>query len=171
MIEKHPFEDFVPEDSRYLLIGSFTAKSYLQDPGYDWYYTSKRNQFWPILEEVYGLKLPTRESKQKLFSDLHLALTDFISECERKDNNSLDANLIVCKYNYEGINIILSKNKIEKIFFSSKYVEKEFQKHFKGVLEKYKNIELITLPSPSPRYALITKQEKINRYKELLPKL
>jgi len=36
---------------------------------------------------------------------------------------------------------------------------------------QYQNIELITLPSPSPRYASMSKQEKVARYTELLPKL
>ena len=37
--------------------------------------------------------------------------------------------------------------------------------------EKYKNIEFITLPSPSPRFAAITKAEKIKIYRKLLPKI
>jgi len=35
----------------------------------------------------------------------------------------------------------------------------------------YPKIELITLPSPSPRYAILSKDEKGAIYAEILPKL
>ena len=163
MIETHPLEPFVPKNARYLLIGSFMAKAYGSD-SYDWYYGSKRNQFWPILEETYNLKLNTIESKQELLTRLNLAITDIIYQCERQKGSSLDANLINIVYNTPAIEKILRDNKIEKIFFSSRFVETKFRKLFTNI-----SIELITLPSPSPRYAAMTKSQKITRYKELLP--
>lgn len=73
MIEIHPFGNFVPQNARYLILGSFTGK---QEDGYDWFYCSKRNQFWPILEVVYGIKLQNKTEKQKLFNRLGVAITD-----------------------------------------------------------------------------------------------
>src|SRR5260221_3465882 len=168
MIETHPFGNFVPENSKYLLIGSFTDKRSDADTHYDWYYGSKRSQFWPIIENVYSLRLDNKQAKQELFSKLSLAITDMIYQCERSMNNSLDNNLVNIVYNLT-INDILAKNKIEKIFFSSKFVEKEFRKNFKSLLAEYPNVEIVTLPSPSPRYAKMSKDEKIRRYKVLLP--
>jgi G:T/U-mismatch repair DNA glycosylase len=64
-----------------------------------------------------------------------------------------------------------SLNKIEKIFFSSRFAEKLFNKEFKNVIKQYPDIKLVTLPSPSPRHAKLFFSDKINKYKELLPVL
>ncbi len=163
MLETHPYGSFVPPKAKFLLLGSFTGKP---EEGYDWFYTTKRNQLWPIVEKVYGLKLDTKKSKQQLFSKLKLAITDIIYQCERQKGTNLDTNLINIVYNIPAIKEILKKNKIEKIYFSSRYVEKKFKNLFKFV-----TIDLVTLPSPSSRYAAMSKSEKIVRYRQLLPKL
>ena len=124
-----------------------------------------------MLENVFGVELKTKNSKQALFSELHMAITDIISECERSENTNADNNLVNIVYNTEAIANILGRNKIKAIFFSSRMAEKLFKKNFKDLMLKYSGINLVTLPSPSPRYAAMTKQEKIRLYKELLPKL
>ena len=63
MIETHPFGNFVPKKARYLLIGSFPGKI---DENYDFYYSNKRNQFWPIMENIYKVDLKTKSQKIKL---------------------------------------------------------------------------------------------------------
>ncbi|QQS38393.1 hypothetical protein IPM62_03335 [Candidatus Woesebacteria bacterium] len=175
MIETHPFGSFIPNKSKYLLLGSFTTKEAFDDTkkaAYVWFYSNGgRNQFWPIMEEVYGLKLTTRKAMQQLFSNIHMALADIIYQCERKNTSNLDINLTNIVYAFDNITKILKENKIEKIFFSSRFVEKTYRRVFKDIICQYPKIELITLPSPSPRYAQMTKIEKIRRYKELLPKL
>ncbi len=168
MIETHPYGSFVPPNTNFLFLGTFAAKP---EPGYDWFFGTKRSQFWPILEIVYGTKLDTTEEKKKLFKKLQLAITDIILSCERSQNSNADTNLINITYNREVISRILKRNKIEKIFFSSKLAGHLFKREFKSTIGKYPTVQLVTLPSPSPRYALITKTEKIDKYKELLPKL
>lgn len=163
MIEKHPFGDFVPDNAKYLMIGSFPAKP---SDSYGWFYANGRNQFWLIMEGVYGNHFDTKAKQQQLFVDLEMALTDIILACARKNNSNLDINLSIIEYNTLGITSIITENPIQKIFFTSKFVESLYKKLFKEF-----DIELISLPSPSPRYAMMTKQEKIQRYKELLPKL
>lgn len=170
MIETHPFGVFVPPKARYLILGSFIAKKKEGD-GYDWFYGKKTNLFWPILESVYNIKLPDKKARQALLTRLGIAVTDIIYQCERRDGNSLDVNLINCVYNIPAIKKILKENSLEKIFFTSRFVEKEFKKKFKDLIEQHPKIELITLPSPSRRYAAMSKEEKIRRYSQILPKL
>lgn len=169
MIETHLFGMFVPKVAKYLFLGTFSAK--LENTSYDWYFTSKRNQFWQIMSVVYGRDLVNKEDRQKLFSDLKMAIGDVILECERRDNTSADNNLINIKFNLKAIEKVVSENKIEKIFFSSRMAETLFKRNFKKIIKSYSEIVLITLPSPSPRYAKMTKLEKIRRYGDLLPKL
>ncbi len=138
---------------------------------YDWFYGTKRNQFWPILRGVYDLKLESKKEKEKLFDKLKIAITDIIYQCERKRGTNLDNNLVNIVYNAQVIKNILRKNKIERVFFSSHFVEGQYKKVFKDFVKKYPKVELITLPSPSPRYAKMSLKEKIKNYKNLLPKL
>ena len=169
MIETHPFGIFMPPKARYLLLGSFTGK--LIDDSYDWFYTNGRNQFWPILEQVYNLELRDKKIKQELFSKLNMGIGDIIYQCERRYGTNLDNNLINITYNIKPIKIALQNNQIRKIFFTSRFVEIKYKKVFKDVVQSSAKIDLITLPSPSPRYAQMSKEEKIKRYTKLLPKL
>lgn len=168
MKEIHPYGVFVPKNSRCLILGSFTAKPV---EGYEWFYGTKKNQFWPILEEVYKIPLKTKKYQKKLFTKLGFSITDVILECERTKNSNLDTNLKNIVFNSKAIFGILKNNKIDKIFFTSRFVEKLFRRYFRDLISKYSNMELITLPSPSPRYALMSKTEKIRVYRKLLPKL
>ncbi len=171
MLETHPFGIFVPTKVKYLLLGSFTALKRDNDLKYDWFYGSSRNQFWPILEKVYDLKLENKQAKRNLFTKLQLALGDIIYQCERKKESSLDVHLTNCIYNKPAIKKVLQENKIQKVFFSSHFVETEFKKHFKEIIIEFPKTEYFTLPSPSPRYAAMKKEEKIKRYKSFLPEL
>ncbi len=166
MLEKHPFGVFVPPNAKYLLLGSFVTKPAHK---YDWFYANGRNQFWPILEEVYKVPLTTTKAQQSLFVKLHIAIADIILECEREKNSNLDIHLKNLVFNTEAITKILNENNIGKILFTSRYVEKLFRRHFNDLITKYQGIELITLPSPSPRYAMLTKTQKILHYRKLLP--
>ena len=174
MIEVHPFGSFVPSNSRYLILGSFTTKEAYngQQEKYVWFYSNGgRNNFWPILEVIYGVNLKTRDEMQGLLTSLSTALADIVLQCERKKKSNLDVNLTNIIYAVDDITRIIADNPIEKIFFTSRFVENRFRRVFKDLLKEYLKIELITLPSPSPRYVLMTKDQKIKRYKELLPKL
>lgn len=162
--EIHPFGDFVPTNARYLLLGSFPARQ-----GGDWFYGSKRNQFWQIIERVYGVRLRDKIDKKVLFSKLRIAVADIIYQCGRINDSSLDFNLTNIVYNTKGIGKVLREQKIQKIFFTSRYVETRFRSQFRDIIEQFVGVELVTLPSPSPRYAAMTKEEKILRYKKVLP--
>lgn len=175
MIETHPFGSFVPFNARYLICGSFTGKE-AYDPekkkNYVWYYfNGGRNQFWPILEEIYMTKLQTREEMCELFTSLGMAMSDIIYQCERVKTSNLDIHLTNIIYAVDNISKILHENPIRKIFFTSRFTETKFHRIFKEIIIKYPDIELVTLPSPSPRYVQMTKKQKIIKYKELLPNL
>jgi hypothetical protein len=65
--------------------------------------------------------------------------------------------------NDKAIKIVLQNPNIKSIFFTSKFVEKAFMKMFPETMIGE------CLPSPSPRYARMSLQEKINHYKLKLP--
>ena len=161
----HPFEIFLPENATVLILGSFPGKEHTRG-NIDtdaWYYGARRNQFWKIISEVYGEELNSKQAKQNLFKKHGIAIGDIFLKVNRKDNGNLDTNLIVIENNKESLLHIFKKCPFKKIYFTSKFVEKEFRKLF----PEMENCEY--LPSPSPRYAAMTKQEKIKYYKTKLP--
>lgn len=164
IIEIHPHQAFVPKNTKVLILGSFPGKDHSDVEGKDeWFYASKRNQFWKIMRGVYNLPLLTTQEKKDCFSEKGIAVTDIFLKVKRKENNNLDGNLEIIEYNSKAIQSILILPNLHSIFFTSQFVEKQFRKLFPS-------IEMgESLPSPSPRYARMSLQEKIDYYKNKLP--
>lgn len=167
MIEKHPFEPFIPKGCNILILGTFPGKESTQTKREgDWFYGANRNQFWKILELVYNKELKSVTDKQQLFSELKIGITDIIDSCERSENSNKDGNLINIKYN-ERIDSILNTNSISTILFTGKGVYQDFIKNFK----KPDGTELIILPSPSPIYRRMSLENKVIEYQKYFPVL
>lgn len=167
LIETHPFEAFVPRGIEYLVVGSFPGREHTQSavPEGQWFYGARRNQFWKILELVYGRELKHRTEKEALFTELRMGITDVIRRAVRLENSNLDQNLDIIEYNHDKIAAILKQKTLKKVFFTSRFVEKVFRQAFPDYLHTE------VLPSPSPRYATLSLAQKAAIYKEKLPKL
>ncbi|MEP6948767.1 MAG: uracil-DNA glycosylase family protein [Ginsengibacter sp.] len=166
-IETHPFKPFVPANATVLIVGSFPGRDITQRNIVDdkWFYGTRRNQFWDIISSVYNTELKTTTDKKELFKKAGIAIGDIFLSIKRKDENNSDTSLEIITYNDKAIKEILADNTFQHIFFTSKFVEK----HFLKIFPEIKNGEC--LPSPSPRYATMSKQEKIAYYKKKLPVL
>jgi hypoxanthine-DNA glycosylase len=164
-IEEHPFKFFAPENATILIIGSFPGKEQTLNPSVNWFYTTKRNQFWSIIEAVYNKELDTIEKKKQLFKDAGIAVTDIFLKVYRRNKSNLDNNLKIIEDNKSIIETLLQERNFKDILFTSKFVEH----HFKKLFPQITNINC--LPSPSPRYTRLSKSDKIKSYKEKLPLL
>jgi hypoxanthine-DNA glycosylase len=165
-IETHPFEAFIPGNVTAIIVGSFpgmevTHRILTED---EWFYGTKRNQFWKIISEVYETELVTKAQKQNLFAKHGIGIVDIFLKVKRKEKNNMDNNLEVIEFNDKAIKVILQDPGIQHIFFTSKFVGKTFSKLFPEI----KIGE--SLPSPSPRFATMSLYEKIEYYKMKLPK-
>lgn len=163
-IETHPHPLFVPDSATVLILGSFPGQNNVMVDGKDeWFYASKRNQFWSILRGVYNEELLTTKEKQSCFEKHGIAMGDIFLKIRRKENTNSDSDIEVVEYNDKAIQKVLGSCSFNHIFFTSKLVEKEFLKCFPNV----KSGEC--LPSPSPRYAKMNLSAKIEYYKKKLP--
>ena len=132
---KHPYEPFNIADAKTLIIGNtpparFAFKN-LQEGDVDWYYGSRYNAFWSLLEQSCKTKQPlsTKEERQNFFKENSIGIFDTIEQCSRaKGCGASDGDL----YNIVLVDVLslLEKNKHKKlkIFFSGRFVAELFQK-------------------------------------------
>lgn len=128
-------------------IGKFTdpkRKSEIKSHEFDFFFGGEKNLLWKLLGAVFNLPVKTREDIIKLITKKQLAIGDLILSCCRKNGGASDADLYDIKWNKELIDVI-RKNKINKLFFTSKKVENSFEKLFPDTDDLIK----ITLISPS----------------------
>lgn len=160
--ETHPHAAFVPVNATILIIGSFPPAQHSNPENDEWYYQSKRNQFWKIFREIYQKPLQTVAEKKQLFSEKGIAITDLFLEIERTGKGNSNQLIKVIKYNENCLKHLFEKQQFRKILFTSQFVASHFSKIFPEI--KGEN-----LPSPSPRFARMSIQEKIEVYRKYLP--
>jgi hypoxanthine-DNA glycosylase len=153
-LQQHPFDPIVFADTRILILGTFPSFDSF-DRGF--YYSHPRNAFWPILSDLSGYPAMTREQKIWLLKQMGWGLWDMVESCHRK--NSLDSSLRDIKVN--DIESLLKRyENIEKILFTGRKAEKVFESSF-----GYLDIARKALPSPSPAYASMSRDEKMEIYR------
>ncbi len=105
-IEIHPFKPFVPSNATVLIIASFPGRDIIQKKlsKDDWFYGTKRNQFWDIIAGVYDIELKNATDKKELFTKKRIAIADIILKARRNAINNSDTNLEVIAYNDKPLN-------------------------------------------------------------------
>ena len=143
----------------YLFIGTFNPSGGKKVP---YYYGRKKNRFWKLLSEVFKIELdPNDSSFFENLDRLKVGCVDIIDSIsypeEYEDRLSskgysdsvLFLSTIKKDYNTKNILDIISKNKLQKVFFTN--TGGSLRKEQKLELEKIQNIcEIIYLCSPSP---------------------
>lgn len=158
-MEQHPFDPILFHDSRVLILGSFPSLKSCEE---GFYYAHPRNQFWPLLAEVFGEEISTTKAKIALCKKHRIALWDSAKSLKRETGNSSDTNLKEIEVN-DFEKLLLEYPSIELILFTGKKAEQIFNKKYKEL-----KIRRALLPSPSPAYAAISFEEKLKRYREIL---
>ncbi|MFP4645920.1 MAG: MGMT family protein [Candidatus Woesearchaeota archaeon] len=159
----HPFGSYVPSHATLLILGSFPPVSLGAD---DFFYASRQNQFWKIITRIYGAWLPSTWQKQMFCEINRIAMADLIHSTRRAKNDSSDQNLEAASYtDIQGI--LKQAPAIKRVVCTSTFVKERFEKHFAGLIEM-NSLEVITLPSPSPRYARMSFERKVEAYEKIL---
>jgi hypoxanthine-DNA glycosylase len=157
MKEHHTIKPVIFADSEVLILGSFPSIKSFEE---GFYYAHPRNQFWPILSQIFGASIKTKEDKIALCKKHHLALFDSAASLNREANNSSDTNLKNIEVN-DFEKLLREYPSIKTIIFTGKKAEKIFNKEYKDL-----DIKKVLLPSTSPAYASMKFDEKLEKYKE-----
>ncbi|ADR34531.1 hypothetical protein Sulku_1871 [Sulfuricurvum kujiense DSM 16994] len=153
----HPFDPIINANTRILFLGSFPSIASFEQA---FYYAHPRNAFWPIIEEIFDVKLENNGAKKTFCLEKGIGLWDVIASCER--SNSSDTNLKNCTPN-DFKQLLHEYPNIRALGFTGKKSYDLFQKYFKEL-----EVEKILLPSTSPAHAAMKREEKLNIYKIFL---
>jgi hypoxanthine-DNA glycosylase len=156
-VYSHPFPPLLDHHTRILFLGSFPSIASFEQA---FYYAHPRNAFWPILEEIFDVKLETNEVKKVFCQEKGIGLWDVIGSCVR--SNSSDTNLKNCIPN-DFETLLNNYPNIQALGFTGKKSYDLFMKYFKDL-----KIEKVLLPSTSPAHAAMKRDEKLKIYKDFL---
>jgi hypoxanthine-DNA glycosylase len=167
-LERHAFGTFLPKPTHYLVVGTFPGRQNTQrtpieiEADKTAFSYGGRNQLWKIMADIYDCPLPHREAKKTLLTQLNIGLADLIAAARRKNQSNADTDLYDIVWNKPQLEVILSENNIKMVYCTGEGVGVIFKKWFPK--QAY-----VVLPSPSPRFAKLSYNEKREIYKKLLP--
>jgi len=156
----HPFDPIIYKNSKILILGSFPSIKSFEN---NFYYAHPKNQFWPILSAIFKRSANTSKERLELLKISNIALWDLVESCSRK--NSSDSNLKNIKPN-DIISLLKNFPNIEAILFTGRKAEQLFKKHF----SKRVDLPISLLPSPSPAYAVLSFEDKLKIWNDMILK-
>ncbi len=156
------FPPVADRDAKILILGSMPGKASL---GANEYYAHKRNQFWPIMGELFGATpdLPYEQRLAKL-KQSGIALWDVIERCERR--TSLDSD-IKNEIPNDLETFLQACSGIDLICFNGKKAESSLHGHFPVLIAAARH-RFALLPSTSPAHAGMTFEMKLERWKAVI---
>jgi len=154
----HPFDPIADGRSRILVLGSFPSIKSFEE---GFYYAHPRNQFWPIIEALFGVSLPDSEHRKRFALQQGIALWDTYASLVRSENNSSDANLTGLQPNdIEGF--LQQHPSIVHMFCTGRKAYDGCRKHFPSL-----SVPCTLLPSTSPAYAAMPFEQKLDAYRRI----
>ena len=154
------FEPVIPSKPKVLILGSMPGVESLR---LQQYYGHPQNAFWYAISSLDSLSTPPQKYSERiqLLHKHHIALWDVCFHCERK--GSLDSDIKNVKPN--TINKILEEfPTITTVLFNGQPPHKLYKKYLQFLPQiKYK-----VMPSTSPTYAKMKRNEKVEIWKKEL---
>ncbi len=161
--EYHPYGEFIPKKPRGMIIGSFPIGKFshperraeIKDHEINFFFGGERNLLWRLLGDVFQRPMKTKKEIKEVLEEHGLGIGDVIKSCKRIKGGASDSLLK-----------IIEKNKINKIYFTSKQVAKWFNRLFPSTDHLIKII-LISPSSQSMRG--LAKNKEYIEWKKLSP--
>ena len=170
--EKHPFQTYLPNDCRFLIIVSFppvkltiknieniknqnlsscynnydnNKRNKLRSGDILFYYGSQDNLLWrKIISPLFEISINSKDDIIQFLRQNKIGITDFIETASRKitKNKLGSSDADLIIYSQRDINKIIQKLDIKTIFTTSEFVTNKIKNGLK-------KIDIVTLPSPS----------------------
>lgn len=160
---KRSFPPFVDEHSVVLVLGTLPGEESLRRVEY---YAHPRNLFWPIVYGLFGQTPPADyRARVDFLRRRRIAVWDVCAAAERRA--SADSSIRAEVPN--AIDALLQRYpQIRAIAFNGGGAKRLYQRHFAAV----PGLTYLALPSTSPAYASLSRDEKLARWgalREVLP--
>lgn len=152
---EHPFSPIIDEDSKVLVLGSFPSIKSFEE---SFYYAHPRNQFWPIMEQLFDVRLEDIDSKKAFVLEQGIALYDTFASATRSKGDSSDSGLSGLKPN-DIASLLQQYPKIDNVFCTGRKSYDGVRRYFPDL-----HVPITLLPSTSPAYAAMRFEEKLARY-------
>lgn len=138
-----------------MIIGSFPIGKFshperrneIKSNEIDFFFGGETNLLWRLIGDTFGRKLNSKKDIVQFLKVEKIGMGDVILSCVRHNGGGSDKDLQKIEWNTDLLTLI-KKNKIKRLYFTGKGVEKWFHKLFPDA-----NLEMITLISPSAQSA------------------
>ena len=132
-----------------------------QSLSYHQYYAHPQNAFWWIMSNLLGFseKISYQQRCDQL-SNKGYALWDVLYDAERK--TSLDSDIVhdtIVVNDIEGL--LKTYPSIKMLAFNGVAAKQIFLRHCSHLLDQNEGLQCVQLPSTSPAYAAIDRQQKL----------
>lgn len=147
-----------------LVLGSLPGRASLEAGQY---YAQSRNAFWPIMGKLCGAA-PEIEYDRRLeaLKRSGVALWDVLYEAVRP--GSLDASIVTASQEVNDIASLIARHQsIGLIAFNGQKAAQIFRRYVEPALTNPGPVTA-TLPSTSPAYASLTREQKLERWRRAL---
>lgn len=152
-----------PASARTLILGSMPSEASLAEQAY---YAHPRNQFWPLMEALFGVArdLPYPQRCKKLVAH-NVAVWDVLSQCLRE--GSLDSSIVESSIVPNDIGGFLqSHHTIQHVFFNGHKSRQIFKRYIADKVSSLeREITYQRLPSTSPANAGLSLDEKLQSWR------
>ena len=159
------FNPLLGEAPEILILGSMPGRRSLSESRY---YAHPQNCFWWIMSHIIGFEEGLGyQQKCKNLIDANFGLWDVLFDCDRL--GSLDSNIRRSSEQTNDFSIFLDGfPSIRLIAFNGQTAKKIFMRYWQSLVEKNKHISWCLLPSSSPAYASISREEKLAAWQKSL---
>ncbi|MDO5047699.1 MAG: DNA-deoxyinosine glycosylase [Anaerococcus sp.] len=154
----HPLRPLYNEESKILILGSFPS---IKTREYGFFYGHPQNRFWPIMENLFGIKL-TRDidERKKFLYKNKIALYDSIYQCDIIGSSDASIKNVIPS----DLSKVVRGSKIGQVFLNGG----ASYKYYKAYHEDKLKIGGIKLPSTSPANARYRLDDLLDVWKIIL---
>jgi len=156
------FSPLIGVKPRVLVLGTMPSQQSLKRQQY---YGHPQNAFWWIIDRLFGIaQSAPYETRVQALIEHKVAVWDVVREAVRP--GSLDANIDQQSLVANPFAALFSQQcALACIVFNGQAAQKLFKKYVLSETALPKNLDIHTLPSTSPAYAAMTREEKLARWK------